>query len=81
MEKMNKKQAEEKINEFFKEKHNKEEVRKIKKISMRYRIKLKDLRKKFCSKCFSMKLKFKKVKGNRKTVECLECGNLMRWKI
>lgn len=81
MEKMNKKQAEEKINLFFREKHSKEDVRKIKKISMRYRIKLKDFRKKFCNRCFSMNLKFRKVKGNRKTVECSDCGNLMRWKI
>jgi len=81
MEKLNKTQAEEKINEFFKEKHDKEEVRKVKKISMRFRIKLKGLRKKFCSKCFSMKLKFRKVGKMGKTVECSECGNLMRWGI
>ncbi|MBU3913377.1 MAG: hypothetical protein KKE50_04770 [Nanoarchaeota archaeon] len=78
---MNKKQAEEKINEFFEKKHDKEEVRKIKKVAMKYRIKLKDSRKKFCSKCFSMNLKFRKVKSNIKTVECSECGNLMRWKL
>jgi len=81
MEKMNKTQAEEKITDFFKEKQDKEDVKKIKKISMRYRIKLKDLRKKFCSKCFSMNLKFRKVGKMRKTVECSECGNLMRWNI
>ena len=81
MEKLTKKQAEEKINVFFEKKHSKEEVRKIKKISMRYRIKLKEFRKKFCSKCFSMNLKFKKVKKNIKTVECSECGNLMRLKL
>jgi len=81
MEKMNKKHADEEISEFFREKHNSDEVKKIKKTAMRYRIKLKDLRKKFCKKCFSMNLKFRKVGNNIKTVECSDCGNLMRWKI
>jgi len=81
MEKMNKKQAGERIDSFFEKRHDKEEVRKIKRLAMAHRIKLGDERKKFCKKCFSMNLRVKKVKGDRKTVECSECGNIMRWKV
>ncbi len=78
---MNKKQALEKIGEFFKEKHSKEEVKKIKKIAMSYQIKLRDKRKLFCKKCFSMNLKVLGLKNKIKRVKCEDCGNDMRWKI
>lgn len=70
-----------KINEFFKEKHDKEQVRKIKKLAMSHRIKLGNLRKKFCKKCYGMRISVKGIKNKIKTMKCEDCGNLMRWRV
>ena len=82
-EKLNKKQAEERINEFFKgiESKSPEQVRKLKSLAMKFNIKLKDKRKRFCKYCYSPKLKVKSVKRGVKAVECQNCKKLMRWKI
>ena len=74
-------EAMEKMSEFFKEKHDKEKVRKMKRLAMSHRIRLKEERKKFCQKCFSMNLKVLGIKNGIKRVECEDCGRLMRWKI
>jgi RNase P subunit RPR2 len=74
-------EAEKRIREFFGTKHDKENVKKMKRLAMSHRIKLGEDRKKFCSKCLSMRISVKRIKNNIKTVECEECGNLMRWKI
>ncbi len=80
---LNKKEAEKKINSFFSDikDKNKEEMRKIKRLAMHYKIKLKDKRKLFCKYCFSSKLKTRRIKNKIKSVECEDCGKLMRWKI
>jgi len=78
---MNKKEAEEKINEFFSKKHEPEEVRKIKKMAMSYQIKLGDKRKKFCKKCYSMNLRVLGIKSNMKRIQCKDCGNIARWRL
>ena len=94
MKKTSKKQAEERINEFFKNlsnkngKNNKEktskELKKIKRLAMKHNIKLGDLKKKFCKKCYSV-FNFKnsqvRIKNKKKIVKCLNCGNISRWKI
>lgn len=73
--KLTKKQAQEKINGFFRrENFSAEEVKKIKKLSMKFNIKLGVHRKKFCRKCLS-KLKGKvSIKDSYKTVICENCG-------
>ncbi|MBM3233650.1 hypothetical protein FJZ19_00985 [Candidatus Pacearchaeota archaeon] len=81
MKQINKTEAIEKIENFFKEKHEKEKVRKIKKLAMSHQIKLREKRKKFCKKCFSMNLRVLSVKNKIKKVKCEDCGSLMRWKI
>jgi len=81
MKQISKTEVRNKIEEFFKEKHSKEEVRKIRKLAMSHQIKLGEKRKLFCRKCFSMKLKVVGIKNNIKTVRCEDCGNIMRWKI
>jgi RNase P subunit RPR2 len=83
MSELTRKEAQEKINDFFKNLDGKssDEVKKIKKLAMKFNIRLENLRKKFCRKCYSSKLKFKQIKKGIKTVECKECGNLMRWKV
>lgn len=85
MKKPSKKEAEERIKEFFLNIKNKtpDEVKKMKKLSMRFGLKLGDLRKKFCKKClypYSGKEKIR-IKNKMKSVECENCENTNRWKI
>ncbi len=83
MEKLTKKEAENKINSFFSNTKNRtsEGVRKIKKLSMKHNLKLKDLRKKFCKKCFSP-YKVPQIRFNKKikSIKCRNCGYISRWK-
>lgn len=81
--KLNKTQAREKINKFFEsiENKNKEDIRKIKRLAMHYKIKLKNKKQLFCKYCFSTKLKTKKIRKDMITKECEDCKKLMRWKI
>ena len=81
MKQISKTEAIKKIGEFFKNKHSKEEARKIKKLAMSHQIKLRDLRKKFCKKCYSMNLRTRKIKNKIKSVKCEDCESLMRWKL
>jgi RNase P subunit RPR2 len=84
MQKFSKKEAEKKIESFFSQIKNKtpEEIRKMKKLSMKHGIKLGELRKKFCKKCFNPyenpQIRFHK---NIKSVKCKNCGYVSRWKI
>ncbi|MDO8528966.1 MAG: hypothetical protein Q7S06_03690 [Nanoarchaeota archaeon] len=82
-EKLSKTEAKKEIKDFFENIKNKtpKEIKKIKKLAMKYSIKLEDLRKKFCKKCYSPDLKVKSIKNKIKTVECKKCENVMRWKI
>ncbi|MCX6748248.1 MAG: hypothetical protein NT076_01465 [Candidatus Pacearchaeota archaeon] len=80
--KLNKNQAQEKIEEFFSNLENKtpEQVRKIKKLAMTYNIKLKNKRKLFCQECYFTKLKTLGIKNKVKRVRCLNCSRIYRWK-
>ena len=73
------------ISKFFLDIKNKnpEEIRKIKKLSMRFSLKLGELRKKFCKKCLHPYSGREKIiiKKDMKSVECGNCGNINRWKI
>ncbi len=83
MKKLSKTEAEKQIKDFFSNINNKspKEIKKIKKLAMSRNIQLKELRKKFCKKCYSSNLKIKSIKNKVKIVECRNCGSLMRWKI
>jgi len=84
MEKLSKKEAEEKIKSFFVHIKNKtpEEIKKIKKLSMKYNLKLGGLRKNFCKKCLTT-YKNPEIRSNKnfKSFKCKECGYVNRWKI
>jgi len=80
--KLSKKEAQEKINEFFKRKDfTAEEVRKIKRLAMKFNIKLGMRRKKFCKKCFSQLRGKARVTKFYKTIECEKCGYNNRHKL
>jgi RNase P subunit RPR2 len=71
-----------KIEIFFKRRDfTAEEVRKMKRLAMKFRIRLKEGRKKFCKKCLS-KLRGKtRVTRFYKTVVCENCGFLNKFRI
>lgn len=68
-------EAIEKINLFFKQKDFKpEEMRKIKRLAMKHRIRLKEERKVFCKKCLA-KLKGKtRISKKYRAIVCEKCG-------
>jgi RNase P subunit RPR2 len=82
MAELTRKEVQEKIDDFFKNLDGKSasEIKKIKKMAMKFNIRLGDLRKGFCKKCLSPNLKVKGIKKGIKSVKCSECRNLMRWK-
>ena len=83
MKKLTKQEAEKEIRAFFENIKNKKqkEIKKTKRLAMKHNLKLGDLRKLFCKKCFSPRLKIKSIKSKIKTIECQQCRNISRWKI
>ena len=79
---LSKREAQDKINEFFKkELFNSEEARKIKRLAMKHNIKLGKLRAKFCKKCLSQLKGKTRISKTRKTITCLNCGYRSKIKI
>jgi len=83
MNKLSKSETEKEIKKFFEDINEKspKEIKKIKKLAMRHNIKLGWLRKKFCKKCYSTKMKVALVKNGVKTVKCKNCGFVSRWRL
>jgi RNase P subunit RPR2 len=83
--KISKTEAKEKIEEFFRDIRNKspKEIKKIKRLAMKFKIPLKEKRKLFCGGCFESYSGNEKVriKNGIKTIECKNCGKVSRWKI
>ncbi len=70
---LSKSQAEEKINLFFQKDFSSEEMRKIKRLAMKFKISLKSHKTKFCKSCLSP-LKGKiRITKTHKTITC-SCG-------
>lgn len=82
---LSKTQAEEKINDLFKNIKSKtpNEIKKIKRLAMNKKIPLKEKRKLFCKKCLKPYSGNEKIRIKRgmKTIECLKCGEINRWKV
>ena len=83
MKTFSKTEAKKEVEEFFKDVQSKtpKEIKKMKKLAMRYNIQLGNLKKKFCKKCFSPKLKVIGIKNRVKRVRCENCDYVGRWKI
>lgn len=71
------------INEYFSNNYlDKKKTRKIKRLAMKYKIRLGKYRKKFCKKCFYDLTKGKvRITKHYKTVACNECGFMNRFKL
>lgn len=82
--KISRKEAEKQISEFFLNIQDKtpKEVKKIKRLAMKFNIPLRDKRRSFCKKCFyPHKTPKIRIKTGVKRVMCKECGYENRWKI
>ena len=83
--KFSKAEAEKQIENIFKKDYKNKspkEVKKIKKLAMSYNIPLKEKRKLFCKKCFSIYKNPKiRIKNKIKSITCENCGNVGRWRI
>ncbi|MCH7567799.1 MAG: hypothetical protein IIA87_00085 [Nanoarchaeota archaeon] len=80
---ISKAEAQEKIDEFFRQKElDAKYVKKIKRLAMKYNIKLGKYRKRFCKKCFSDLKKGKvRITKTHKIVECRKCGERNKFRI
>jgi len=82
--KLSKQETQKQIQRFFSDIENKTpyEVKKIKKLAMRHNLKLGDLRKKFCKKCFAPYRNPRiRIKKGIKSIQCKNCGYVVRWRI
>jgi len=78
---LSKAEAKEKIEQFFKKNDvTSEEMKKIRRLALKYRISLKPYKKQFCKSCLSP-LKGKiRISKTHKTVECVNCGYRNKYK-
>jgi RNase P subunit RPR2 len=75
MEKINKTQAKEKIEHFFQSSSFvPEQLKKIKRLAMKFNLKLEDKRKLFCKKCLNPLAGNLTLTKTHKTVECKFCN-------
>ncbi len=84
MKKLSKSDTEKEIKKFFEDIENKspKEIKKIKKLAMRYNVPLGNFRKKFCKKCFNPFDNSKiRIKKGVKEITCNHCGAVNKWKI
>jgi RNase P subunit RPR2 len=82
--KISKSEIEEKINKLFSEKPTPKEIKKAKKLAMSRNIKLGNLRKKFCKKCYNLFNNSNneiRIKKRLKIIKCKNCGYISRYKI
>ncbi len=84
MKRLTKSEAEKEIKEFFEnlEEKTPEEIKKIKRLTMEHNIKLGNLKKRFCKKCYSfLKNSEIRIRKGKRRVKCKNCGYVSRWKI
>jgi len=80
---LSKQEIQEKIKHVFSKNASNEEIRKIKKLASSKNIKLKDYKKKFCKKCFSLFNSGNsqiRIKKGFKIIKC-NCGKISRHKL
>lgn len=82
--KSSKKEVNEELEFFFKNIKIKspKEIKKIKKLSMKYNLPLKEKRKLFCKKCYAPYVVSNiRIKKRIKQMRCEKCGYVSRWKL
>ncbi len=71
---LNKTETKESIEKFFSKPFTPQQLKKIKRIAMKFNIKLRDKRKLFCKKCFNPLAGKLSITKTHKTVECKHCN-------
>lgn len=83
-EKLSKSEIEQKIKEIFESNPSPKEIKKAKTLAMSKNIKLGNIRKSFCKKCYSLfnsKNSEIRIKKPLKIIKCKECGYVSRYKL
>ena len=82
-EKFSKQEIQIKIKEIFKNNPSPKEIKKAKRLAMSKNIKLKELRKKFCKKCYALFPQNAeiRIKKSLKIIKCKTCGYVSRYTI
>lgn len=79
---LSKTEAKEKINSFFtKDSFTQEEMKKIKRLAMKYQIKLGTYRKRFCKNCLSQLKGKLSLTKTHKTITCERCEFRNKFKL
>ena len=81
---LSKQEIPEKIKKIFSSNPFPRQIQKAKKLAMSKNIKLKELRKKFCKKCYSLfdsKNSEIRIKKSFKTIKCKKCSYISRYKL
>lgn len=79
---LSKTEAKAKIEEFFKNKDlDKEKLRKIRRLAMKFKIPLKEKRRRFCKKCKTQLKGQIRLTKTHKTIICKECGFRNKFRI
>ncbi len=84
LKKTSKKEVEKHISEFFSNINDRtpKEVKKTRRLAMKFKIPLKEKRKLFCKKCFNpYKTPKTRIKNKIKSVLCENCGSISKWRI
>lgn len=80
--KLSKTQAKERIESFFNlDKFTSQDTKKIKRLAMKFNIKLGEKRAHFCKKCLSHLEGKTRISKTHKTVQCKNCGYVNKFKI
>ena len=82
--KLSKQETEEKIKKMFLDSPSPKDIKKIKRLAMSKNIKLRNLRKKFCKKCYTLfnsKNSEIRIKKSLKIIKCKNCGYISRYKL
>jgi RNase P subunit RPR2 len=77
-------EIEEQIKKIFSSNPTQKQIKKAKKLAMSRNIKLKELRKKYCKKCyllFNSNNSKIRIKNNIKIIKCKGCNYISRYKI
>lgn len=82
--KSSKKETEEKIKEIFSGNPTPNEIKKAKRLAMNKKIRLGELKKRFCKKCYSLfdsKTSEIRIKKGFKVIKCKNCNYISRYKL
>ena len=82
--KLSRKESEEKIKNAFSKNLSPKEIKKLKRLAMNKKIRLGNLKQRFCKKCyllFNSNNSEIRIKKGFKAIKCKECSHISRYKL